>query len=112
MKHGIGLTSGLFGKFVCQDVEEELRIYKKEQVEGNGHCCHRPSSNWETNQAVHKSLVTTVMVYGYLNNSLSNFFVEPLSSTRGVHPPKSMMHVAYSPNFLKFINHHHHQIFV
>src|SRR6218665_1374303 len=19
-------------------------------VEGNGHCCHRPSSNWETNQ--------------------------------------------------------------
>jgi len=22
---------------------------KKISVEGNGHCCHRPSSNWETN---------------------------------------------------------------
>src|SRR6218665_2357056 len=23
---------------------------KQISVEGNGHCCHRPSSNWETNQ--------------------------------------------------------------
>ena len=22
---------------------------KQISVEGNGHCCHRPSSNWETN---------------------------------------------------------------
>jgi len=23
---------------------------KQISVEGDGHCCHRPSSNWETNQ--------------------------------------------------------------
>jgi len=23
---------------------------KQISVEGNGHCCQRPSSNWETNQ--------------------------------------------------------------
>src|SRR6218665_1017322 len=23
---------------------------KQISVEGNGHCCHRPSSNWETNR--------------------------------------------------------------
>ena len=26
---------------------------KQISVEGNGHCCHRPSSNWETNQLLH-----------------------------------------------------------
>src|SRR6218665_2397164 len=25
---------------------------KQISVEGNGHCCHRPSSNWETNQQI------------------------------------------------------------
>jgi len=24
---------------------------KQISVEGNGHCCYRPSSNWETNHA-------------------------------------------------------------
>src|SRR6218665_15443 len=25
---------------------------KQISVESNGHCCHRPSSNWETNQPI------------------------------------------------------------
>src|SRR6218665_3771358 len=29
---------------------------KQISVEGNGHCCHRPSSNWETNQSSTHSL--------------------------------------------------------
>src|SRR6218665_1290057 len=28
---------------------------KQISVEGNGHCCHRPSSNWETNQ--HRAVI-------------------------------------------------------
>src|SRR6218665_2604300 len=30
---------------------------KQISVEGNGHCCHRPSSNWETN---HQALISTL----------------------------------------------------
>src|SRR6218665_1918749 len=45
-------------------------------VEGDGHCCHRPSSNWETNQpgqVINKSRcieVSICTVYRKLSHSL------------------------------------------
>src|SRR6218665_2681492 len=40
----------------CHNMSRNSRIIiscnmpKQISVEGNGHCCHRPSSNWETNR--------------------------------------------------------------
>src|SRR6218665_325256 len=37
--------------FTEEDKKRRAVICQKQiSVEGNGHCCHRPSSNWETNQ--------------------------------------------------------------
>jgi len=53
--------------------------------EGNGHCCHRPSSNWETNQMRYLetqsfSRVTTLFLSLY--SITSAFHVQPSSSNR------------------------------
>jgi len=35
-------------------------------VEGDGHCCHRPSSNWETNQ------VCLTLLYEFIHSFIHN----------------------------------------
>src|SRR6218665_3037228 len=36
---------------------------KQISVEGDGHCCHRPSSNWETNQLVCLFVCLNLLMY-------------------------------------------------
>src|SRR6218665_2905648 len=44
--------SGLFSSLSSSDfyLVRAVICQKQISVEGDGHCCHRPSSNWETNQ--------------------------------------------------------------
>src|SRR6218665_1337837 len=55
---------------------------KQISVEGNGHCCHRPSSNWETNECFgYYDHINTIylfeMPYPY-------FSIRPIDNQRGL----------------------------
>src|SRR6218665_2533745 len=38
---------------------------KQISVEGDGHCCHRPSSNWETNQPNNERSYIQPVLFSY-----------------------------------------------
>src|SRR6218665_3833345 len=51
---------------------------KQISVEGNGHCCHRPSSNWETNHHSSSGSVATPWDFsldlGFFDSILGSWF--------------------------------------
>jgi len=49
-------------------------------VESDGHCCHRPSSNWET-----ISILLFVLINQLINQSSLRLLITPLTRMQGVY---------------------------